>query len=213
MTNSIERKCHTKQPEFKDFAPHFLGLVEAGQLTEANQFMQTIISQAPESAKAWECLGMVQCAQLLPHEALESLDKAISLQQDSHLAHGYRARAFGQLLHWKEALAECEYAIQLQPKYADMWEQKAILLTILKRNNQALTAIDHCLKLHIDSVDLRKAQTMILVGLRDYKAALEATESYFTQDILLAKRRVQILLRLRRYRSAWVTYKNYCMPH
>lgn len=69
--------------------------------------------------------------------AVESLNKALQYNAQSHEAHFYRGNAYRNLQKYDEALADYSKAIQLNPEYADAYFNRGLLKEFMSNNLQA----------------------------------------------------------------------------
>ncbi|PIQ23275.1 hypothetical protein COW36_08005 [bacterium (Candidatus Blackallbacteria) CG17_big_fil_post_rev_8_21_14_2_50_48_46] len=124
-------------------------LFENGQLRELEMLCREILSQDKQAADAYYLLGLA-LQSTAPHEALQALKRALTLnpqQADYHrqLGHSYR-----RLDQWQEALLHYQKAVELEPQILSHWLNLIRGLRITRQNERANQIVAQALQIHHD---------------------------------------------------------------
>lgn len=140
----------------------------AERLAQAKQCVDRALSIAPESPEAKQALGYYYYYGMTDYvKALEQFSSVSSRRPNdaSILASkGYIMRRLGK---WNEALRSIESASDLDPKSALITYERANTLLLLRRYDEAIPILDHCLWLAPAWSDLYVKKAMACV-LRDW---------------------------------------------
>ncbi len=127
-----------------------LALMMAGRRKddhEALTELETTLSQHPEHAGTWACLGRV-CERLGELDAAQQATKqSLSLEASQPFALECHASLLARAGHPNEALAALETVIATIPTYANPWVLKAVLLRQAQQTDAANKALSQALEL------------------------------------------------------------------
>ncbi len=111
-----------------------------GDPAGAEQLFRSALAADPNHALAWNALGSALGQQGRLDEAIECLQRAVTLQPALAEAHANLATAAIHQRNWDEARARWRRAVELQPDYVDA---QVNLATLATRRQQWDEAIDH----------------------------------------------------------------------
>jgi tetratricopeptide (TPR) repeat protein len=144
----------------------------AGQLLEAENICQQIISVRQDFFDALYVLAVVQ-ATLGKHEsALANYDLALTLHPQHAEALSNRGNTLRALKRFDDALESYDRALALQPDYALAHTNRGAVLFDLVRYDQALESYDRVLALRPDHADALYNRAGVLHALKHYDRAL-----------------------------------------
>ncbi len=109
------------------------------------------------------------------NEGIEVIDKALRLpkQQYSFLSHGIKGSLYGSLGLYEEALKQYDTAVLLNPEY-DTHLDRAQVLILLRRFDEALLSTQKALQLTPDNPTAHLSKFACYVGLKKYEDAVAA---------------------------------------
>lgn len=116
-------------------------LQTTGRSAEALAPLSKVVARQPGNAEAWYNRGVVLIDLNRWQEAIESFDRALSLQQ-TPMAWTNRGSALQRLDRLEEALESTERALTLAPGFAVALYNRGVVLRRLKRNDDAIAAFD-----------------------------------------------------------------------
>lgn len=128
--------------------------------------------------------------------ALSDANKAVNLRPDDHRAYLERAAAASELQKYKEAIADCEKSLSLNPKnehgnkYWAYYNEAAIYNT-MGRHSDGKAAAEKAIRLNDSLPQAYAARADANIGLKNYKEALSDTNEVLTQ---IAPKHVESLL-------------------
>src|SRR5216683_635599 len=120
---------------------------QAGQLGEAEQICQKIISKKSNFFDAHHVLAVVQASQGKNDLALTSYNRALAVQPNHAGALNNRGVTLHVLGRFDEALANFDHALVLQADYVDALCNRGNTLHALKRFDEALANYDRAIVL------------------------------------------------------------------
>jgi predicted O-linked N-acetylglucosamine transferase (SPINDLY family) len=144
----------------KAFPPlHMLGILKAqqGKAAEAETLIAAALKLQPRDGGALANYGNVLTLLGRFEEALESYDRALSVAPDAETLRN-RAQALQSLNRPGEALASYDAALQRDPKDAQSWFKRGVLLGEQGRPDEALASYDRVLALqpgHVEALNNR----------------------------------------------------------
>lgn len=94
---------------------------------------------------AWLSIGVVQCRLLLYEQSEASLNRAIQLNQDSHIAWSHQCITLQNLGKYKEALSSIDKAIKIKHDDCYYWTVRGTTLNNLKRYEDAIYSLNKAL--------------------------------------------------------------------
>lgn len=109
------------------------------------------------------------------NEGIEVIDKALRLpkQQYSFLSHGIKGSLYGSLGQYEAALMQYDTALLLNPDY-DTHLDKAQVLILLRRFNEALLSTQKALQINPNNANAYLSRSSCYVGLKKYEDAIAA---------------------------------------
>lgn len=112
-------------------------------------------SSEPSQAATWHERGLLALQRGDAGEAVESLRRAIELQDDVPEFHGNLGSAYVALRQWDDAIRSYQRAVELQPDYADGWQNLGRVLYRLGRFNDALSSTRQAARSRPESPDVQ----------------------------------------------------------
>lgn len=119
--------------------------------------------------------GMDMVRRMQFAEALQTFDKAISLNQEITEAWNNRGVALFRLGRVEEALESYNRALSLEPKNLDALRNKGVALSSMGRLDEALQCYNSVLKAGGDALDM-EAMATVLVGQGRTEEALQCMQ-------------------------------------
>jgi tetratricopeptide (TPR) repeat protein len=140
-------RCRDDVPKYHSWRGTLLHN-DLGRYEDALAAIEKALQLDPGGAMDWTNKAVVLRSLKRYDEALEAMDEAVRLDGGDAGRYDWR----GTLLHNEmrrneEALAAFEKALQLDPRQAVTWHNKAIVLRGLRSYDQALEAIDEAIRL------------------------------------------------------------------
>lgn len=112
---------------------------------------QTVASPDSEAEQYYRQAKQL-LAQNQPVDAVDALNKAVSVKQDFAKAWQLRGVCFGLMNRTDEALQNFDYAIKLDPLLADSWYNRACLYALRGNYDLSLGDLAQAVKLNPDSI-------------------------------------------------------------
>lgn len=110
FVRSYELKPGWRAADFAGFAYQ-----QSGDLPQAERWFRTALQQNPDLANAWFGLAQIRLAQHAPDQAIDLLNKALTIQPDAEGYHYELGAALEQASRPAEALAAYQRELQLYP--------------------------------------------------------------------------------------------------
>jgi len=152
-----------------------LALHHGGQLAQAQEIYQQVLTIHPQHFDALHLLGVIAYQTGNHSQALRLIDKAITIYPNNAAFYSNRGNALLALSRSDEALDSYDRAIKLKPDYAEAYNNRGLVLKELKRLGEALDSYDLAIKLN---PDYAKAHNNRGDALQDLKRLDEALDSY-----------------------------------
>ena len=114
FVRSYELKPGWRAADFAGFAYQ-----QSGDLPQAERWFRTALQQNPALANAWFGLAQIRLAQHNPDQAIDFLNKALTIQPDAEGYHYELGTALEQASRPSEALAAYQRELQLYPYQVD----------------------------------------------------------------------------------------------
>jgi tetratricopeptide (TPR) repeat protein len=125
------------------------------------------VSSADEQAQQLYQTAKQLLAQNQPVDAVDALNKAVSVKQDFARAWQLRGVCFGLMNRNDEALQNFDHAIKLDPLLADAWYNRACLHALQGNYDAALGDLSQAVKLSPDSIKPYAKQDPSFLPLRN----------------------------------------------
>jgi tetratricopeptide (TPR) repeat protein len=161
------------------FAPAFnraVSAYKAGNLAEAEQLCQQIVSARSDHFDALHVLAIVQAALGKSPPALANYDRALALRPDHADALSNRGNTLLALNRCEEALASYDRALAVRPDFAEALSNRGHALERADRLDEALASYDRALALqprhvmaHCNAAALRLLRGDFPRGWPDYE--------------------------------------------
>ncbi len=145
---------------------------QAGQLGEAEQICQKIISKKSNFFDAHHVLAVVQASQGKNDLALTSYNRALAVQPNHADTLNNRGNVLKEMGRFDEALASYNRALSVKPNHAGALNNRGVTLHVLGRFDEALANFDHALVLQADYVDALCNRGNTLHALKRFDEAL-----------------------------------------
>ena len=159
------RKAVEADPEY-DFALYRLGVLlrVKGKTSEAERIIQRAIELEPEYATYWVELGEIARSQDDSDGAARYANRALALDADNIGARQLLARSLedGGPKNYEQRLEILDQALQDDPEDADVWDDRAELLLLMKRYEEAEDSARQALMLDPQNGWYRKTLYSIL---------------------------------------------------
>ena len=120
-------------------------LYEQGKLPEAEGMYRAILARNPEHFGSLHAIGVIALKRNAPAEALEPLEKAVSLAPNSAEAHNDLGMALASLGRPADAIAHFEKAIALNPDFATAYNNLGNALMEMERSREAIAMFEQAI--------------------------------------------------------------------
>ena len=127
-----------------------LTLQANGQVGQAKQAFEEILSQSPDNFVALYSLGALSNQNGDPHTALGYLEKAVAANPANPMGHHALGTVQQALGLFEDALASLDAALSLQPDYREAFVNKCTVLHSMNRQADAVAAMNQALELFPD---------------------------------------------------------------
>ena len=181
----------------------------AGELVEAEQICQQIISAKHDLFDALHLLSIIQSRLGKKDMALASYDRALEVRPDSAEALYSRGNILRELKRFEDALASYDRALAVRPDYPEALCNRAVTLHDLKRFEEALASYDRALTLRPDSTEALYNRGNTLHELKRFEKALASYDRALTERPDFAEalcNRGNALKELKRFEQALASY-------
>jgi tetratricopeptide (TPR) repeat protein len=145
------------------------------QYQEAIQDLEHAIALDPEMSWAYAYLGEVYRSLEQSKRAIEEYNQAIALApgQQYFWAYGSRGLAYYSLKDYQHALADFDYAIELNPLYSWGYSQRGRIYRHLKQYDRALGDLTRAIELAPNDAWTYSHRGLVYVALQNYPRAIE----------------------------------------
>ncbi len=150
------------KPSLKEYLEHIASLTINNRLDEALSYIDSALSEFPESHELHGWRGTVLLKKGSPSEALIWFRKAVYLKNDVpeyHNGKGYSLLATGRLY---EALDEFGIALKLNPEYADALAGAGYTYVGLGMKDEAISVYNRLKKINPEMGDLLFRQIILM---------------------------------------------------
>jgi predicted O-linked N-acetylglucosamine transferase (SPINDLY family) len=151
------------------------------RLDDALASFDQAIRCRPDNAEAHYHRGNTLSGLRRPDEALISYDNAIALTSDAPF-YNNRAVALNEMSRSKEALLNCDKAIELNPIDAKAHNNRAVALIELNRNQEALECCERAIALNPNYTDAHNNRGFVLKILGRHDDALGSFEKVISLE-------------------------------
>ena len=182
---------------------------KAGQLSEAEQICQQIISGFPDHFDATHVLAVVQAAQRKNELALATYDRALVLRPDHADVLNNRGNTQLALNRFHDALESYDRALALRKDYPEAHSNRGSVLERLNRLDEALASYDRAVALRPNFVEALYNRGNTLKALKRFEDALVSYDRALALQPKHAdahNNRGQVLKELMRYDEALKSY-------
>lgn len=152
-----------------------IGIIAArtGRTRDAADFLRLAVAANPNSASAHNNHGNVLRELKRFDEALQSYDRALSLDTRVAEVHNNRAVALQELGRFAAALDGYERALKLKPDYPEAWNNRGNTLRSLERCAEALESFERALEINPRYAEALNNRGVTLEELGRLEEALE----------------------------------------
>lgn len=182
---------------------------KAGQLADAEQICQQIISAHPEHFDATHVLAVVQAALRKNDLALASYDRALVLRPGHADVFNNRGNTLLALNRVGAALESYDRALALRPDYPEALSNRGSVLERLGRYDEAIASYDRALALRPDFVEALYNRGNALKAIKRFGDALASYDRALALQPRYAdahNNRGQVLKEMMRYGEALKSY-------
>ncbi|MCK4537731.1 MAG: tetratricopeptide repeat protein [Candidatus Krumholzibacteria bacterium] len=161
---------------------YMLGLSawKAGEYEKAQGAFQLALDHDPKHVKSWLNLGRVYLDTDRPQEALECIEKAVTVDSESNVAYRLKGRAFHQLGQREDAIDAYRMAIVIDGSDAWAMNNLALILIEQERFDEALKPLARAVELETSVAIFQNNLGMALERNGYYRAAEKAYDAALT---------------------------------
>ncbi len=182
---------------------------QAGQLGEAEQICQKIISKKSNFFDAHHVLGVIQASQGKNDQALTSYNRALAMQPNHADTLSNRGNVLKDLRRLDEALASYDRALAVKPNHAGALNNRGVTLSVMGRFDEALASFDRALAAQPSYIDAicNRGNTLNSLGRYDEAvAAYDRALAVQPNAVAALCNRGNTLRLMRRYDEAIASY-------
>jgi len=128
---------------------------QAGRLSDAEALYRGILQEAPDHPHALHLLGVVAHQSVRPREALELINRALTIHGPHPVFHSNLAAVYLALGLLVEAEAHAREALRLNPSQPDAWANLGVALQRRGQDTEAEQALHAALRLNPGHLDAR----------------------------------------------------------
>ena len=154
-----------------------LALFQMGWLAQAQERCQQVLATAPAHFDALHLSGAIAGALFDHRRAVDLIERAIEIKQDSPAAYFNRGIALHHLLQHDAARLSYEHAIALQPDHAEAYNNLGSALYELDRYSEALQCYGRAIALAPDFAPACYNRGNAWNALRRYEEALQSFDA------------------------------------
>jgi protein O-GlcNAc transferase len=178
---SFDRAIALEPDNAEAFIARGITLQHLKRLDDALASFDQAIRYRPDNAEAHYHRGNTLSGLRRPDEALISYNDAIALTSDAPF-YNNRAVALNEMKRSKEALLNCDKAIEFNPIDAKAHNNRAVALIELNRNQEALECCERAIALNPDYTDAHNNRGFILKILGRHDDALRSFEKVISLE-------------------------------
>lgn len=162
-----------------------IALHKSGNLDEAKNLYQKLLSHSPKNVTALSNLGAIELQQGRFDEAIKIIEQSLIAKPEQPFAENNQGNALKELKRFDDALVSYNRAIALKPDYAEAYFNRAIILNTLQRFNEAIADLDCAITIRPDYADAYNNRALTLIKLNrledaiaDFDRAIELSPDY-----------------------------------
>lgn len=190
--------------------PQALQFFQRGELKQAAVLLQRVLNTQPRDFDALHMMGVIQAMEGKPQQAIELLNKALSVKKNNPFVHFNLARALIEMDRHEDALPHHRKAIELAPRHAVAWLNYGKSLFELNRISESITAFDKALQIQPDFAEALNNKGLALIELDRAPEAIVCFQQAITHqpDLTDAHWNLSLQqLKLGKFNSAWVDFE------
>ena len=157
-----------------------LALHRNGQLAQAQEIYQQVLTLQPRHFDALYMLSMIAGLIGNSTQALEWINKAIEVNPANASAYSNRGNALKDLSQYQAAIESYDKAIALKPDHADAHFNRALVLQDLKQHQLAVASYNRAITLRPDRALAYFNRGLALNELKQYQAAVDSYHKAIT---------------------------------
>ena len=125
-------------------------LHKKGQLKKAENLYKSILKSSAANFEAAHLLGIIKIQLKQFEEAIEWINKAVTINKNNHSAFNNLGVCYKELKKYPQALNHFNTATKIKPDYAEAYNNIAIIYKILENYNEALINYNKAISLKPD---------------------------------------------------------------
>lgn len=153
-------------------AQRALNLFQEGDLVEAERLCRLILGAQPDYFDALHLLGVIAVNTRRPHEGVELLTRALTVNSEQAQAHNNLGAALADIKNHEAALESYKRALFLDPGYAEAHKNQGAALRDLRSYEAALASFERAIALNPEFAEAHFSRGVALQNLKRYEAAL-----------------------------------------
>ena len=150
---------------------------QVGDRLGAMQDIESALRIDPKSAGIYDSLGYIRLREHDHEQAVRDLNRALELNERLLSARMHRGLAYGALGKFKEAAADFEFALELEPRSKETWTHLCHARRLLRDARGSLTACDRALALDVQHGPAYLQRALTRLGLKEYARVIEDVDS------------------------------------
>jgi protein O-GlcNAc transferase len=159
-----------------DHARRALGLVQMGQLVEAEALCRRVLAVQPRYFHALHLLGIIELQRGRNAQAAEWLNRAVAADSGHPQAFSNLAVALLAIKRPEEAYAHCRRAIALKSDFAEAFANAADALCAMNRQSEAVLLYDRAIAASPSLIAAHFGRAGVLLALKSFDAAVAGFE-------------------------------------
>ncbi|MFN7923023.1 MAG: tetratricopeptide repeat protein [Bryobacteraceae bacterium] len=189
---AVELLAAVKNPDASMLTNHGHALLKLGKVEEAAQMLDRALKVNPDTAEAWNLLGLARVQQNQTAQAEEAFREAIRVNPDLAAAHGNLANLLAGRRDLAAARRHFEKSVALDGADAEVRRNFAFLLILMKAYDPARAQMETAVKLKPDDPQVRSDWAELLeaggntdAAIKQYGLALNSNPGYLEAHLAL----------------------------
>jgi predicted O-linked N-acetylglucosamine transferase (SPINDLY family) len=154
-----------------------LALHNKGQLAQAHSLYHQALKLRANFFDALHMLGVLAAQTNDPKQAVEWLDKAITVNPNSASAYSNRGNALSTMNLYQAAVQSYDQAIAINPKHANAYANRGLALFELKQTRAAIESYRKAVAVKPEHADAHTNLGTALAALKQHDAAIESYDN------------------------------------
>ena len=157
----------------------------SGNFSGAEIIYKNILDKIPENIDALHLLGLIKYQEGKNKEAIELIEKAISIRGDIAIFHGNLGMVYDSIGDENKSIKEFETALKIDSNYEGAWRADynlGVYYSSIGEIEKAIDYYDKCIERNLGFKDAKWNKALALLLLGKYKEGFENYDSRFEKE-------------------------------